>query len=132
MTYGDYPDLKGVKKILVVKLRQLGDVLLTGPVFKVLKNRFPKAKVDAYVYTESFPLLEGCGLLGYDRNWKKLGIFKRLKKEFALWAKIRKDGRGSGGFCSPYFRGENPSGIYAKRALAEKTLYACRETLSRT
>lgn len=33
MAYGDYPDLKGVKKILIVKLRHLGDVLLTGPVF---------------------------------------------------------------------------------------------------
>ncbi len=49
MSYGDYPDLAGVKKILVIKLRQLGDVLLSGAVFGVLKGRLPEARVDAYV-----------------------------------------------------------------------------------
>ena len=38
MTYGDYPDLSKVKNVLVVKLRQLGDVLLTGPVFCSLEK----------------------------------------------------------------------------------------------
>jgi heptosyltransferase-3 len=59
MVYGDYPDLSGVKKILVVKLRQLGDVLLTGAVFEGLRNRFPEAQIDAYVYKEAFAMLEG-------------------------------------------------------------------------
>jgi heptosyltransferase-3 len=96
MTYGDYPELNGVKKILVIKLRQLGDVLLTGPVFGVLKGRFPEARVDAYVYKEAFPMLEGHpgidGLIGYDRGWKRLGLFKRLWKEWEMWRLIRKAG----------------------------------------
>ncbi len=96
MAYGDYPDLSGVKKILVIKLRQLGDVLVTGAVFRALKNRLPEAQIDAYVYTESFPMLEGHpgvdGLIGYDRNWKKLGLLRRLKKEWGLWWKIRRAG----------------------------------------
>lgn len=96
MTYGDYPDLSGVKKILVIKLRQLGDVLLTGAVFEVLRKKLPGAKVDAYVYSEAFPMLEGHpgvdGLLGYDRNWKKLGWIGRLRKEWEMWKKIRGGG----------------------------------------
>jgi heptosyltransferase-3 len=96
MTYGDYPDLGNVKKILVIKLRQLGDVLLTGAVFEVLRNRFPEAQIDAYVYREAFPMLEGHrgvdGLVGYDRGWKKLGLFGRLKKEWELWRRIRGEG----------------------------------------
>ncbi|MBX7066781.1 MAG: putative lipopolysaccharide heptosyltransferase III [Parachlamydiales bacterium] len=96
MTYGDYPDLNGVKKILVIKLRQLGDVLLTGPVFKALKRRFPNAEVHAYVYSEAFPMLQGHPgvdrLIGYDRGWKKLGVWGRLMKEWAVWRGIRRGG----------------------------------------
>lgn len=94
MSYGQYPDLKDVKKILVIKLRQLGDVLLTGPIFRVLKERFPNATIDAYIYEEALSMLEGHpgvdGLITYDRNWKKLRFFKRLKKEFSLWRRFRK------------------------------------------
>jgi heptosyltransferase-3 len=93
MSYGDYPDLSKVKKILVIKLRQLGDVLLTGAVFGVLRNRFPEAKIDAYIYSEAFPMLEGHPgvdeLIGYDRGWKKKGFFARLGKEWKLWKRIR-------------------------------------------
>lgn len=96
MTYGDYPDLSGVKKVLVVKLRQLGDVLLTGAVFRALRGRLPEAKIDAYVYSESFAMLEGHpgvdGLVGYDRGWKKLGLVGKLKKEWGVLRQIRREG----------------------------------------
>lgn len=96
MSYGNYPDLQHIKKILVVKLRQLGDVLLTAPVFTALKTRFPDAQIDAFITTESFPMLEGHpaidNLIGYDRNWKKLGLFSRLAEEWTLLKKIRKEG----------------------------------------
>jgi hypothetical protein len=54
--YGGYPDLRFVKKILVIKLRQLGDVLLTSPVFSALKRQMPEAEIDAYVYSEAIPM----------------------------------------------------------------------------
>jgi heptosyltransferase-3 len=95
MTYGNYPDLQNVKKILVVKLRQLGDVLLTSAVFNVLRNRFPDSQIHAYVYTEAFAVLEGHrgvdALIGYDRKWKKGSFWQRWKKELALWKKIRQE-----------------------------------------
>ncbi|HEX2583346.1 MAG TPA: putative lipopolysaccharide heptosyltransferase III [Chlamydiales bacterium] len=94
MGYGDYPDLKGVQKILVVKMRQLGDVLLTGPVFTALKNRLPRAEIDAYIYSESLPMLEGhpaiASFLSYDRNWKKRSFFFRLYQELRLLWAIRR------------------------------------------
>ena len=95
MSYGNYPDLSNVKKILIVKLRQLGDVLLTGPVFTALKSAMPNAEIDAYVYSESIPLLEShpsvnqC--IGYDKNWKKGGFFSRLLSEWRILRKIRRN-----------------------------------------
>jgi len=96
MSYGDYPDLTNVRKILIVKLRQLGDVLLTGPVFSALKARLPEAQIDAFVYSESIPLLEGnpaiSSFIGYDRNWKKRSFFYRLRQEAKLLRNIRRQG----------------------------------------
>jgi heptosyltransferase-3 len=92
MAYGDYPDLQGIKKILVVKLRHLGDVLLTGPVFTALKKTFPEAQIDAFIWSESVPMLQGHpaidGFIEYDREWKKLG-WKKFLKEWSLLKKIR-------------------------------------------
>lgn len=96
MSYGNYPELRGVKKILVIKLRQLGDVLLTGPVFGALREGVPDAQIDAYIYSEGFDLLRGHpgvdGLVGYDRAWKGLGLWGRLGKEWGLWRGIRAEG----------------------------------------
>ncbi len=96
MTYGDYPDLSGVKKILVIKLRQLGDVLLTTPVFSVLKKYLPGAEIDAYVYSEAVPLLEKhpalTSCLSYDRGWKKLPLWKRWVQEARVLRTIRNAG----------------------------------------
>lgn len=94
MSYGDYPDLSRVKRILVVKLRHLGDVLLTSPVFTHLKKAMPNAEIDAYIYEEAKPMLEGhpalTDLVGYDRNWKKLGFLRKIGKEISLLREIRK------------------------------------------
>ena len=91
--YGDYPNLKEVKKILVIKLRQLGDVLLTSPVFSGLKAQMPGAKIDAYVYSGAIPLLEGHSAIneciGYDRNCKKQSWIKKILYEVALLRRIR-------------------------------------------
>lgn len=93
MSYGNYPDLTHVKKILVIKLRHLGDVLLTSPVFSVLKKTFPEAQIDAYIYAESLPMLEGhpaiTEFILYDSKWKKSSFFSRMHKEFKILKKIR-------------------------------------------
>jgi heptosyltransferase-3 len=91
--YGNYPDLTGVRRILIIKLRHLGDVLLTAPVFNTLRRVFPDACIDAYVYDEATPLLEGHPaihtIFTCRREWKKMGVFQRLRKELALLWEIR-------------------------------------------
>lgn len=89
-----YPDLTNAEKILVIKLRNLGDVLLTTPIFSILKKHFPKASVDAYVNHESLPLLEGNPyideIISYNRKWKKEFLLKRLYLEYKLLSKFKK------------------------------------------
>lgn len=95
MSYGDYPDLDKVKKILVIKLRHLGDVLLTTPVFSALKQEIPQAKIHAYVYLEAKPILEDnpylAKVMTYDRAVKKQSILKKIYYELKLLWKIRRE-----------------------------------------
>ena len=75
MTYGNYPDLSIVKRALVIKMRHHGDVLLTSPLFTQLKKKLPEAVVDAFIYADTLPMLEGhpgiSNFLLYDKAWKK-------------------------------------------------------------
>jgi heptosyltransferase-3 len=95
MKYGNYPDLTGVKKILVVKLRHHGDVLLTSPVFSNLQAAIPQAEIHAMVYKDTVPMLEGHSaiqkFLSYDRGWKNLGFFGKFLKEIALLKEVRQE-----------------------------------------
>lgn len=96
MSYGNYPSLEGVSRVLVIKLRHLGDVLLTTPVFTTLAGRIPGVKIDAYIYKESAPMLSGLDAIDemilYDRKWKELPKWKRLRQELKLLRRIRKKG----------------------------------------
>ena len=95
MSYGNYPNLQDVKKILVIKLRHHGDVLLTTPVFSYLKSQLPEVQIDALIYRETAPMLEGHPAIRhlhlYDKGWKKNSIFKRYREEFSLLRKIRRE-----------------------------------------
>jgi heptosyltransferase-3 len=96
MTYGNYPDLSQVKRALVIKMRHHGDVLLSSPVFAQLKKAIPDAQVDAFIYKDTLPMLDGhpaiAEFLLYDRDWKKLSRFKMLAKELSLLKQIRSRG----------------------------------------
>jgi heptosyltransferase III len=96
MTYGNYPDLSRVKQILVVKMRHHGDVLLTSPLFTNLQKAVPNAQIDAFIYKDTLPMLQGhpaiSGYLLYDKEWKKLGTFRKAVKEIGLLKEIRSKG----------------------------------------
>ena len=53
----DVIDQTRIKRVLVIKLRHFGDVLLTSPVFTVLDNQIPGVEIDALVYSETTPML---------------------------------------------------------------------------
>ena len=76
------------KRVLIIKLRHHGDVLLTSPVFTVLKKNWPDVEVDALVYDDtqamltSHPYIDQVHTIG--RNWRKQGWFAQLRLYRAL------------------------------------------------
>ncbi|MDD3627160.1 MAG: glycosyltransferase family 9 protein [bacterium] len=70
--------------ILLIKLRALGDVLLSTPAISTLKKSFPGCSIDFAVLKENHEIVEHNPLLRevfiLDKAWDKLPLFKRLKK----------------------------------------------------
>ncbi len=95
--FDDYPDLSGVDKALVVILKNIGDVLLSSPVFYALKKALPDAEIDAYVNmgTEEMLLHNPAvnDLIVLNRPAIKGGFsFKRAAEELRLFKRIRSAG----------------------------------------
>ncbi len=84
----DAIDFHKINSVLIVKLRHHGDVLLTSPVFQVLKENFPHLQLDALVYLDTAPMLTLNPYIDQihtiDRNWKKQGLVFQLKSEYHL------------------------------------------------
>jgi heptosyltransferase-3 len=77
-----------LSRVLVIKLRHHGDVLLTSPVIQVLKNHYPHLEVDALVYEDTRDMLSGHpaldNLFTIDRTWKELGVLEQGRYESQL------------------------------------------------
>ena len=90
---GDFIDLSTIRRALVVKLRHHGDVLLTSPVFTVLKNHAPHIEIDALVYADTAEMLSGHPAISelhlIDRRWKKQGAWHALRQEWRLLKTLR-------------------------------------------
>ncbi|OGQ56737.1 MAG: putative lipopolysaccharide heptosyltransferase III [Deltaproteobacteria bacterium RIFCSPLOWO2_02_FULL_53_8] len=71
----------GVKKILVIKLRHIGDVLLTVPAIRALRDGLPGARISALVNSGTEEMLTGNPLLEevfcFDRRIKESGSASR-------------------------------------------------------
>jgi len=89
----DAIDPAGIRRVLVIKLRHHGDVLLASPVFTVLKRAAPHAQVDALVYRETASMLAGHPAIGMlhtiDRSLKHQGILAQARGEWRLWQALR-------------------------------------------
>ncbi|HEX4501689.1 MAG TPA: putative lipopolysaccharide heptosyltransferase III [Scandinavium sp.] len=83
------PDLR----ILLIKLRHHGDMLLTTPVINSLRQRWPHAQIDVLLYEETRDMLvahpEIHKVYGIDRKWKQLGTRGHLQKEWQLLTTLR-------------------------------------------
>lgn len=84
------------RRILVVKLSGIGDLLTAVPALKGLRQSFPLARIDLLVPPASAPLLEGSSLVDevlafdkylYDRPLSALHP-ARLRGAWALWRRI--------------------------------------------
>lgn len=89
----DAIDLSALHRVLVIKLRHHGDVLLTSPVFTVLKNHAPHLEIDALVYKDTAEMLTLHPAISQvhtvDRQWKKAGLWRQAKGEWALLSALR-------------------------------------------
>lgn len=85
--------LSALSRVLVVKLRHHGDVLLTSPVFSALKRAAPQCEIDALVYAETTPMLEGHPAVAQihtiDRGWKRQGLAAQAAAEWRLLSALR-------------------------------------------
>jgi heptosyltransferase-3 len=121
MPYGpaDAIDPTGLKRALVIQLRHHGDVLLTSPVFTVLKNHAPAIEVDALVYAETRHMLDLHPAIAQvhvvDRRWKELGSFARLAHEWRLHRALRERG-----YDLVVHLSEHPRGAWLARSLGAR------------
>lgn len=87
----DAIELGAIERVLVVKLRHHGDVLLASPVLAVLKRQAPHLAIDALVYEDTadmlalHPALDTLHTLARRRS----SGFARLREELALWRRLR-------------------------------------------
>ncbi len=78
------------RKILIIQLKRLGDVLLATPAVSWLRKRFPEAQIDFAVYSEFAGVLENnphiYRVLSYPRHPLRAYYFLRsLRKERYDW-----------------------------------------------
>ncbi|NPA73691.1 MAG: putative lipopolysaccharide heptosyltransferase III [Epsilonproteobacteria bacterium] len=81
-------------KILVIKFRNIGDVLLTTPLIKNLKLNYPDAKIDMVVNRGTESMIELNPnineIFTYDRNfYKSMPKLKRVIEEFRFLRTFR-------------------------------------------
>ena len=84
----DAPDFSKIKKVLVIKMRHLGDVLLSTGVISCLKQRHPHLEIDLLINEEGKELLdevkEISKIIPYDRKKAKKSLISKIKIESAL------------------------------------------------
>ncbi|MDP2751749.1 MAG: putative lipopolysaccharide heptosyltransferase III [Rhodocyclaceae bacterium] len=81
------------RRALIIKLRHHGDVLLSTPVFSALQQAVPSCEIDALIYSDTRPMLEGHPAIAQiheiDRDWKRQSIPSQLAAEWRLFSALR-------------------------------------------
>ncbi|CAI1619040.1 putative lipopolysaccharide heptosyltransferase III [Serratia marcescens] len=84
---------ENVQRILVIKLRHFGDVLLMTPVLSTLRINYPNALIDVLVYDGTEAMLAGNQdvylAFTVDRELKHEGLKAQYRGEYALWNSLR-------------------------------------------
>jgi heptosyltransferase-3 len=81
------------KRILLIKLRHHGDMLLTTPVINTLRQCYPDSEIDILLYKETEAILRYHPAISVihaiDRSWKKLGVRHQVSQEIGLVKRLR-------------------------------------------
>ncbi len=90
------PDLrdKKIERILLIRLRNIGDVLLMVPTVRAFRQAYPKAFISALVNSGTEEVLTANPLLDEvlvsDPRWKELSWFEHWRSELAFAAAVRR------------------------------------------
>ena len=89
----DAVDVTALSRALVVTFRHHGDVLLTSPVYTVLKHHAPRLEIDALVYDDTREMLTLHPAIAsvhtVNRAWRQLSTVPRLAAELRLLRALR-------------------------------------------
>jgi heptosyltransferase-3 len=130
MQYGpaDAIDVSDLRRALVIQLRHHGDVLLTSPVFTVLKSRVPSIELDALVYAETREMLDLHPAITrvhvVRRGRKDTGTVARIAEESRLFFDLRRRS-----YDLIVHLSEHPRGAWLARSLGAR--YAVAPNFSR-
>ncbi|MCK4519373.1 MAG: glycosyltransferase family 9 protein, partial [Candidatus Omnitrophica bacterium] len=84
--------MKSLKRILIVRTDRIGDVLLSTPVIKALREAYPESRIAFMLRPYTREIVEGNPYLDevivYDKYGKDRGIFAGLR--FASFLKKKK------------------------------------------
>lgn len=86
--------LEGIERILVIKLRQIGDVLLTVPALRAVREHYPGAHIAVMVNAGTEAMLLGNRLIDevivLDRATEARSFFGRIRKALSFALDLRK------------------------------------------
>lgn len=81
--------LKGVKRILIINLAFIGDVLLSTPVARALRDAFPEAVIDMLVIPLAAPIARGNPYINNIIEYDKRGRHKKIGELIKLIRQLR-------------------------------------------
>ena len=77
-------------RILVTRTDRIGDLVLTTPVFKVLREKFPEAWIATLIFLQHREIVEGNPFLNEIILYDKKGSEKSLWGQFCFSQMLRK------------------------------------------
>lgn len=85
---------ESVERILLIRLRNIGDVLLMVPAIRTFRSAFPRAFIAAVVNAGTEEMLTNNPLLDdvlvFDPHWKELAFAERVAREMEFIGEIRR------------------------------------------
>ncbi|HET6371220.1 MAG TPA: putative lipopolysaccharide heptosyltransferase III [Nitrospiria bacterium] len=80
-------DLRVVRKVLIIKLRYIGDVVLTTPIAEALDRALPEASIDMLVNEGTEEVLQNNPHVGAvlvvprKMGWRQIGLIRELRRK---------------------------------------------------
>ena len=86
---GKQVSVDGIGRILVIQLGDIGDVVLTTPTMKTLRENFVSSRIFMLVHEHAGGLVENCpwvdGTLSVDKTKQRLGETIVPRSEYSVW-----------------------------------------------